>query len=795
MRARTTTAALSALVALAAGSLGVVLDSRSAAPGPSAPATTSAVTAAADASVPVETTPAADFVDSVGVNAHWHFTDTPYVAQYARVKQMIVDAGITRVRGDADRAADLFASGVRTTAVIDVAGGPDPARQVAALAPAAASGAVTAVEGPNEGDLFWTKNGTTYRGQPFPAGVVAWQKDLYAAVQALPAAGRPDVIAPSLGGTYWDGSQPYGTGTFTGSADYGSFHPYPGPNTHTAPTPYAGLDRYYWQSDFPSIALDKYPWNFVNNRPPYGDMPMVATETGYSTYRFGPSEVVQGRYTPRLFLEDYRLGIPQTYAYEFLDKYSDPGGGEREAHFGLVRHDLTPKPAYYAVQSLLRVMADSGTPGAAGAAETPEARIAVTPPAGYDPAQLHHVAVRKSDGTLVVALWHEVTADDASGPSKDPQQPVRQVEQPPMDVTVTLSSGADRATVQTIDDAGHLQDTSARLSGGSLGFSVPDRVTFLTVPPSGGSDPAPAVRVAGDDRVATSVAVSQDQASVTGTERAPAAVLAVSDDFPDAVAGGALARSVGGPLLLTPRGQLDDRVARELQRRVDPGGTVHLVGGQSALGAGVADAVARLGLQVDRVAGADRYATAAALRRAVGPRPSCDLVLASGTDFPDAASAAGLVTPQRPLLLTRGARLPSATGDVLRECSASGGGAVTAVGGPAASALESAGALPGVTVRVLRGADRYATAAKVLATAGCAGGSSRLVLTSGEAFPDAAVGATYGWPVLLTPSRRIPSDVLSGLSSCGGVSRLTVVGGSSAVARAVVVDAVGALAR
>jgi hypothetical protein len=128
------------------------------------------------------------FVDSICVTTHWSYTDTPYYQRYREVKQKLIEAGIRHVR-DAlyqDRAQDLGRSGIRMTAVTDIPnytnGNEDTVRSLVKQIQAAnATGArIGAVEGPNEPDLFWdaSRFNKKYKGQGFPAGVMAFQKDL-----------------------------------------------------------------------------------------------------------------------------------------------------------------------------------------------------------------------------------------------------------------------------------------------------------------------------------------------------------------------------------------------------------------------------------------------------------------------------------------------------------------------------------------------------------------------------------------------------------------------------------------
>ncbi|MFP5326951.1 MAG: cell wall-binding repeat-containing protein, partial [Acidimicrobiia bacterium] len=143
--------------------------------------------------------------------------------------------------------------------------------------------------------------------------------------------------------------------------------------------------------------------------------------------------------------------------------------------------------------------------------------------------------------------------------------------------------------------------------------------------------PTAVERLAGGDRIETAIAVSKEQFPAG----ADAAVLARADDFADALAGGPLAADLHGPLLLTGGGELDSRVAAELQRVVPPGGAVRVLGGGQALSASVEASVIGLGFAVQRIHGGTRYETAVAIADAIDPE---SLIIATGTNFPDALS-------------------------------------------------------------------------------------------------------------------------------------------------------------
>ncbi|MBC3761623.1 cell wall-binding repeat-containing protein [Quadrisphaera oryzae] len=219
-------------------------------------------------------------------------------------------------------------------------------------------------------------------------------------------------------------------------------------------------------------------------------------------------------------------------------------------------------------------------------------------------------------------------------------------------------------------------------------------------------------RVTGDDRVATAIAVSRDRFP----SGFPTAVLASADDFADALAGSALADAVGAPLLLSGRAGLDPRVAAELRDHLAKGGSVYVLGGPKALAPATDDAVTASGGEPVRLAGKDRYATAAVIASQVAeesPTGQCDALLVTGQSFPDGAAASGVVTAHRPLLYTMGDAMPFATRAALAACTKAGSTA-TAVGGPAAKAAQSADLPAGVELESVVGKDRFETSAKLM---------------------------------------------------------------------------------
>lgn len=316
-------------------------------------------------------------------------------------------------------------------------------------------------------------------------------------------------------------------------------------------------------------------------------------------------------------------------------------------------------------------------------------------------------------------------------------------------------------------------------------------------PPADRQPEAPTLeRLAGADRVATAISASTD--AFPG--RAQAVVIARADAFPDALAGAPLAEHVRGPLLVTGSDRLDPRVAAELTRL---GATrAYLLGGTAALAEQVAADLAALGVtDVQRVAGADRFATAALVARLVG---GTNAYLVNGTAFADAVAASAIAAHQgRPLLLTATAEVPAATQAYLDE------GLVTSlqlVGGSAVIAEGVAQTLAEEIRDVSRiaGADRYETSL-LLAEAGVLAGQdpTQLSLATGTDWPDAlAAGpaaAVDEGVVLLVPA-EVTADAPAARwleQHAAILEDVRVLGGTAAVPAGVdqaVADLTGAVA-
>ncbi len=308
--------------------------------------------------------------------------------------------------------------------------------------------------------------------------------------------------------------------------------------------------------------------------------------------------------------------------------------------------------------------------------------------------------------------------------------------------------------------------------------SIPDRIA----------------RIEGTSRYAT----SRNLALAGWPDGSGEVVIASGADFPDGLAGGALAADLDAPLLLTAPDELSPDTATAL---AELGAThVTLLGGPAAIDDDVVRQLGALGLGVSRLYGEDRMATAVAIaiRRDTMAASALPLVprlrsttalLASAWAWPDALAAAvpGHVTGA-PVLLTRTERLMPTTLAALHDLDITD---VVVVGGPAALSEEVVAALraEGFGVERVAGPDRYATATGLAAwSAGLTGRPSHVVLSTGRAFSDALVAGPYaartGGILLLAQRFSLDETTTVGpLLDHWQPDRFTLVGGAGAMRR------------
>ncbi len=316
---------------------------------------------------------AADFWNSMGVNVHMYYSNTPYknvAGVLARLEQLDfrhVRDGLAPNRPDEISALQaLGGAGIKATLMVGTPGQSlGPLLQV--LAGQLASD-VEAIEGPNE---YWSS------GPGWQARLMPFQSLLYDDVKDTPGLASNLVVGPSVGGIQ------------ISSDDRANIHPYPGggpPESNIA-------------------------GQLAGATSTFGDVPVWATETGYhdavnatpGSSQPAATDAAQAVYLPRLFAAYFRSGISRTFIYELADEFADPGAQNPEARFGLLDHDLQPKPQFYALARLATAVQDS--PDLA-----PQPLDYTISDLGTG---LQQLLLSRSDESFQILLWRPVAVDSA----------------------------------------------------------------------------------------------------------------------------------------------------------------------------------------------------------------------------------------------------------------------------------------------------------------------------------------------------------------------------------------------
>lgn len=382
-----------------------------------------------------------DFYDSVGVNTHFSYVNTAYYQQPQAIIANLQKLQIHHVRDGLSYAwvapnlysiySRLAAAGIHPELIIPMANGLT-ATQVAALLPNYPG--ADAVEAPNECDISGDSN---------------WANDLVSYLPNVAQIGRDQnltVLGPSLTQV----SSYSKVGDISQYMNRNNFH-------------------WYWSQRNPENSGWGGPdaqWNYYGSMA-YGidlgnidapGVPAWVTESGYVAQPTGSStaipEWVEAVYMPRLLFSTWNAGIKRTYIYELMDEPSSTIG------YGLLRGDLSPRPAFNAVAHLMAL--------------TYDAPSSFTPtPLKYSLSQAKNIGqafFQKSDGSYWLALWN-------TSPVWDP------IKFQPMDVatqSVTVSVPGKRiVNAWTWDIAGNTHGSSPGSTQATI--SVGSTITLMKI--------------------------------------------------------------------------------------------------------------------------------------------------------------------------------------------------------------------------------------------------------------------------------------------------------------------------
>jgi SpoIID/LytB domain protein len=293
-------------------------------------------------------------------------------------------------------------------------------------------------------------------------------------------------------------------------------------------------------------------------------------------------------------------------------------------------------------------------------------------------------------------------------------------------------------------------------------------------------------RVAGADRYATAVAVAK-AAVPTGSTVVIAS--GEAEHLVDGMVAAPLAKSLGAPLLLARAGGLPSVTTAELKRR--GARTAYVIGSTGALSDAVVTGLTAAGVtKVVRLAGVDRYETAAAVARAMDVPEGRPVLVVNGAALADALGAGGAAAGSgRPIVLVTRDGLPTPTRQLLDEIRPV---AATIVGGTAQVGAAVAAQLP--TAWRANGSDRFETASEVARAFRSIVPTTPVLLAAGvdAHLVDALPAGAWGRLVLLTQPGGLPGAASVWLQTTPGVHEVVAVGAKAPVSDAALLAAMRA---
>jgi hypothetical protein len=189
-------------------------------------------------------------------------------------------------------------------------------------------------------------------------------------------------------------------------------------------------------------------------------------------------EATKVKYLSRAILEvAVRPNVPRAFIYQLVDHIYDPQQLDRQAHFGLVDHDLRRKPSFFAVRNMLHILCDQAFAGRPGALDLE---------LGGERANLRSLLMQQNNGVYYLALWLEAQSIRRSGV----------VRIAPQKVNIGFGERMRRVQVfRPADPASDLANGSlprARLFGArTLTLDVADHPLILELVPRGVQIPGP----------------------------------------------------------------------------------------------------------------------------------------------------------------------------------------------------------------------------------------------------------------------------------------------------------------
>ena len=291
--------------------------------------------------------------------------------------------------------------------------------------------------------------------------------------------------------------------------------------------------------------------------------------------------------------------------------------------------------------------------------------------------------------------------------------------------------------------------------------------------PSADSD-----RVAGANRFQTAINVANQLKKELGVVKFNNIVVANSDEFADALSATALASAKKAPILVVNENN-ETTVKNYITANLVKGGNVYIIGGTAAVTERFEGSLTAC--KVTRLGGSDRYATNLAVLKALGVTGASDIMVASGSLYPDALSASATGNP----VLLVGKTLTDAQKDYLATLGGNDDyyviGGTVAVNATVMNQLKASKL--GDVVR-LEGINRFETGLAVAEEFFL--NAKTVVVASGDDFPDGLTGGVLAnamdAPMMLI--NQYNTTEAADFVDDNNVKTVVAIGGTTAISNA-----------
>ncbi|AET66132.1 cell wall-binding protein [Desulfosporosinus orientis DSM 765] len=294
-------------------------------------------------------------------------------------------------------------------------------------------------------------------------------------------------------------------------------------------------------------------------------------------------------------------------------------------------------------------------------------------------------------------------------------------------------------------------------------------------------------RLAGLTKIDTALAIAKGSypGKITNV------LLATADNYPDALAGSILAYKLNAPILLVGSSEADqEKVLNFMTTKLDPAGTVYILGGTAAVSSAMENKVKASGFQtVTRLSGESQYDTSAKIASQLKVKTGTPIVLVSGESYSDALSISSVAAQmQLPILLVQ---KDGVSDTVLQEIATIKPSKVYVIGGQGIistvvekQVVQNAG-LAQTNITRIGGVDRYETSLAVAQFFFNMNG--KVCIATGNDFSDALAGSAYAAnhnATIILVDVKLSDKIMNYLQN-GNLTGATIFGGEAVISKGI----------